>query len=86
MFLQGKECLQGVSLTKSQEISQEVRIPSLFKSVFKQNINFWDSLSIKSQQISLLSHVTTLSTNQNAIHLQVLWENERFYPKKFPFK
>ena len=33
-----------------------------------------------------LSHVITVSTNQNAINLQILWENERFYQKIFPLK
>ena len=36
----------------------------------------------KTHQISVLSHVITVSTKQNAIIFQIIWENERFYQKK----
>ena len=67
------------------------RRPKLLKKVFfnsllKLQITLKVSLRPKSHQISLLSHVITVSTNQNALNLQILWENQRFHPKIFPFK
>ena len=49
---------------------------SIYKGIFNQNTNPWVSLSPKSHEISLLCHMITVITNQNAQNLQILWENE----------
>ena len=72
-----------MSLTKSPEISHDMRFRSLSSSVIKQNTNSRGSLNPRSHQISFSSHVITVLTNQNAINLQIFWENERFHQKYF---
>ena len=57
-----------------------------FSTLFNETSHSKLLLRCNSHQISLVSHVTAVLTNQTPLNSQILWESWRFHPKIFPFK